>query len=97
MNTNYEPIISKISENVKLLIKHNIQLKKRNTDLEQANESLQHILEQKEKEIEILEKNCERLKIAEVIIKGSGSNKEAKTKISRIVREIDKCIALLNK
>lgn len=55
-------------------------------------------------EIEILEKDKlemsqknEQLKIATLLLSGVDENREAKQKINRLVREIDKCIALLNK
>jgi uncharacterized protein YdcH (DUF465 family) len=55
-------------------------------------------------EIELLEKNKlelsqknEQLKIATVLLSGVDENKAAKQKINRLVREIDKCIALLNR
>ena len=45
---------------------------------------------------EELERRYENLKMAKAIL-GSGENShDAKIKVNRIVREIDKCIALLN-
>jgi hypothetical protein len=46
--------------------------------------------------LEIGQKN-EQLKIATQILSGKDESREAKQKINRLVREIDKCIALLNK
>jgi len=55
-------------------------------------------------EIKLLEKDKldlnqknEQLKIATILLSGVDENKEAKQKINGLVREIDKCIALLNK
>jgi hypothetical protein len=55
-------------------------------------------------EIELLEKaklelsqKNEQLKIATHLLSGVDENREAKQKINRLVREIDKCIALLNR
>ncbi len=39
----------------------------------------------------------EQLKIATLLLSGVDENQEVKQKINRLVREIDKCIALLNK
>lgn len=44
---------------------------------------------------ELSQKN-EQLKIATHLLSGVDENREAKQKINRLVREIDKCIALLN-
>ncbi len=46
--------------------------------------------------LEMSQKN-EQLKIATLLLSGVDENREAKQKINRLVREIDKCIALLNK
>ncbi|NOR74854.1 MAG: hypothetical protein GQ525_06825 [Draconibacterium sp.] len=50
---------------------------------------------EKEK-LELSRKN-EQLKIATHLLSGVDENREAKQKINKLVREIDKCIALLNK
>jgi len=56
------------------------------------------------KEIEILKKEKlelshknEQLRIATHLLSGVDENREAKQKINKLVREIDKCIALLNR
>ncbi len=46
--------------------------------------------------LEMSQKN-EQLKIATHLLSGVDENREAKQKINKLVREIDKCIALLNK
>ena len=44
-----------------------------------------------------LSRKNEQLKIATLLLSGVDENREAKQKINKLVREIDKCIALLNK
>jgi len=44
-----------------------------------------------------LSKNVEDLKFAKTLAGGNEDSHEAKIKINRLVREIDKCISLLNK
>jgi len=44
-----------------------------------------------------LEQKYENLKIAKMLIASEDEQKDAKGRIQKIVREIDKCIALLNK
>ena len=68
---------------------HNVQLKK-------ENESLKKELEQKKSEIAGFEKQYNNLKLAKSLASVESPH-EVKIKINRIVREIDKCIALLNK
>ena len=55
-------------------------------------------------EIELLRKEklklgqkIEQLRLATHILSGVDENREAKQKINKLIREIDKCIALLNK
>jgi len=50
----------------------------------------------KKEKSEISQKN-EQLRIATHLLSGVDENREAKQKINRLVREIDKCIALLNR
>jgi len=57
---------------------------------------LAHI-EVKEKENELITKKYESLKLAKTIAASSSDAHDAKVKLNRIVREIDKCISLLNK
>ncbi|WP_047447849.1 hypothetical protein [Alistipes sp. ZOR0009] len=57
---------------------------------------LEKALAAKEKEVRGLMNENEKLKLAKAF-SSSDDSKEAKVQISKIVREIDKCIALLNK
>lgn len=53
-------------------------------------------LENKEKRIRELEKKVELIQLGDAFKASSEDVKEAKKKIGRIVREIDKCISMLN-
>jgi len=44
-----------------------------------------------------LDQKQEKLKFANIVLSGTDENREAKNRINKIVREIDKCIALLNR
>ena len=69
----------------------NLELRKKNTDL---NDKLTE-LENKLKETE---KSFENLKMAKVLSTVSDHDiNDTKLQVNRIVREIDKCIALLNR
>jgi hypothetical protein len=65
-------------------------LEKNNIDLEQKFNTIKE-------EKEDLTTQYNNLKLAKDITGSIGSNHNAKLKVNRIVREIDKCIALLNK
>ncbi|HOS85149.1 MAG TPA: hypothetical protein PK199_09560, partial [Bacteroidales bacterium] len=61
------------------------------------NNELQQIIEQQNNTIKELERNYKNLQIAKAVSDSGGDTTEAKRKIEEIVREIDTCIALLNK
>ncbi len=70
---------------------------------EQKVQELDDALSKKEDElqtanhmIEELNAKCENLLTARVVSASAGDKKESKAKISQLVREVDKCIALLN-
>ena len=48
-------------------------------------------------ENEVLSKKNENLRIANLMLAGTDESKLARNKINKVVREIDKCIALLNR
>jgi phage shock protein A len=85
-------------------LKQNTQhLFERYIRLEQKNKVLQEELEKLKDQIELMEaeglelgRNNEQLKIANQLLSGKDENQEAKQKINSLIREIDKCIALLN-
>ncbi|MGB4539903.1 MAG: hypothetical protein WBI19_07180 [Prolixibacteraceae bacterium] len=71
--------------------------------LERRNEELQQEIMALKGKIEVLEKEkadhvtkYENLKLAKRIAEGYGDNRTARLKINKLLREIDKCVALLN-
>jgi len=68
-----------------------------NSRLRVANEELEQKLKQKQKKIEDLEQKNNTIKLAKAFLAESTDAHEARIKINRIVRDIDKCIALLNR
>jgi hypothetical protein len=68
-----------------------------NLRLKQQYEDLQKTVQQKQLLIEELEQENQRLALVKGIMADSEGSQDAKVQINRIVREIDKCIALLNR
>ena len=73
-------------------------------NLEQKKKLLQEQIATLHKEISKLEqerleigRKNEQLKVANQLLSENEDNREAKQKINSLIREIDKCIALLNK
>jgi predicted nucleic acid-binding Zn-ribbon protein len=72
-------------------------LKSELSNLRNGNEELKRALQERDGRIKELELKYERIKLAEAFL-GEGENtQEAKRKINELVREIDRCVALLNR
>ncbi len=68
-----------------------------NTQLKQKNDDLQQLVQQKQSLIDELEEKNQRLSMVKSIVANDQDSHDARIQINRIVREIDKCIALLNR
>jgi chromosome segregation ATPase len=72
-------------------------LKHENENLRTGKDALQTMLIERETEMKELEKKYDRVKLTGALL-GEGENaNEAKRKITELVREIDNCIALLDR
>jgi hypothetical protein len=71
--------------------------KAENQNLKQEVEWLKRKIEEREIEIDSLKKAQETKQLADSFLVTSGNTQEARVKINKIVREIDNCIALLNR
>ncbi len=89
-------VIDSVYEKVRTLINLQDQLKKLNADLINEQVELKQIIENQIKEIEQLKDKNKNLKISKSI-KQTEESSDAKKKIDDLMREIDKCIGLLNK
>jgi hypothetical protein len=96
-------IVNDLKDKVKTLISIIERTKEENFQLFQEKQNLLNVVKEKDEEIKKYNKEIDDLKFANAISNG-GSNEEvalirheAKIKINRMVREIDKCISLLNK
>ncbi|MDE7378134.1 MAG: hypothetical protein K2N13_04135 [Paraprevotella sp.] len=95
MPTQEELLIKTLQTRVRLLME-------RYRKLAAENEELYGMVDEKEKNIEALlkekaelERKYETLKLAKMIEIGDNDMKNAKSRLSRLVRDVDKCIALL--
>jgi predicted RNase H-like nuclease (RuvC/YqgF family) len=66
-------------------------------ELEKNVLNLKHEIELLKNEKTEISRRNEQLKLATHLLSGVDENREAKQKINKLIREIDKCIALLNK
>lgn len=89
-------LINELKYNIRRLIN---SLEKTKFELEKTNDEykgLEFQFETYKAEFEMLNKRYENLKVAKALAEGDPDNQAAKQKINKIIREVDKCIALLN-
>jgi len=92
----YEELIVLNRKIDELLSKYNA-LKDETAELKRYNSTLNEAVHDKEAVIKELETKNERIKLTGALLGESGNAGEAKKKITELVREIDKCVALLNR
>lgn len=85
-----------LEDRLKNLLSNYEFLKEENKVLLQNNAELQVLLQKKEKQLEEQQKQFNLLKVAKTIEGSNENTRETKLKINALVREIDKCITLLN-
>ena len=90
-------LLNDLKANTQQIFKEFNQLENEKNLLEKKILSLKNEIEILEQEKSELGRKNEQLKIATQLISINEDNREAKQKINFLVREIDKCIALLNK
>ncbi len=88
-------LVSRINEQVlELLDQHHI-LRGERTELQTQNAELLESIEELKTEIDQLKEQIVKLKIAKSLTDKEGST-EVKAKVEELLREIDKCVGLLN-
>ncbi|HQG56854.1 MAG TPA: hypothetical protein PK496_07590 [Bacteroidales bacterium] len=89
--------LKNLNNKIDILIQRYRALEEENKNLRTLNENLEKMLREREDELKELEKKYEIIKLTGALLGESEYGLEAKKKISELVREIDKCIALLDK
>jgi hypothetical protein len=97
MNAEQIEILGTLRTRIKTLMNLYKDEKREKNKLKQDNLDLLRKLGEKEKHILELEQKYDNLKIARTLAIDVEEIHDAKIKVNRIVREIDKCIALLNR
>jgi predicted nuclease with TOPRIM domain len=90
-------IIERIKESYYRLKNLYEEQKAINQKLKTENEKIIAEIDEKKDRILNLEAELNKIKLAHALIGESDNKQDAKQKINKMVREIDKCIALLNK
>ena len=90
-------IINSIEIKVGRFIEKYNQLQLEKSDLQENKDALNAKLQEKEKQIVVLQDKVKLMNISKSIDTPQEDVKATRLKINEYVREIDKCIALLNK
>lgn len=97
MTEEEQNLLNNLKINVQQFFKEFVSIENEKLVLEKNVLNLKHEIELLKKEKSELSQKIEQLRLATHILSGVDENREAKQKINKLVREIDKCIALLNK
>lgn len=97
MNEEKTTLVRDLNEKISTLIQLYEDAKNELVVLKGEVVDLKNALDEKERLLNDLETKTNNIKFAKTIIASSSDKDEAKKKIKFIVREIDKCIALLNR
>ena len=90
-------IHTSIKQKVKELISAYERLSEENLKLSEQKANVESILQKRELAYLELDQKYNQLQLAKVFTTSSEDAHEAKAKVNTIVREIDQCIALLNR
>jgi uncharacterized membrane protein YgaE (UPF0421/DUF939 family) len=97
MNNCGDDSINELGDKVRKIIALYIRLKEQQNILITENKELKTKLHKTEKELIELNRKYDTLKIAKSLLVSSDDKHDAKIRVNKMVREIDKCIALLNR
>ncbi|HAF28043.1 MAG TPA: hypothetical protein DCG75_03250 [Bacteroidales bacterium] len=97
MEIEQKDIAATLKDKIKKLLSLYNDLKAENAELKKQTEEYKIQVKNKEAELDFLKNKYNKLKLAKSLLASTGDSHDAKIKINSIVREIDKCIALLNR
>ncbi len=97
MNADQIEILGTLRNNLKKLMTKLENERKRSELLESELRELKDQFEKQGSEFEILEHKYNTLKLAKTLAADTEEGHDARIRVNRMVREIDKCIALLNR
>lgn len=93
----FEDAILSLTTKIKLLIGRNSVLRDENEALKYQVERLLNERAENRHEIESLKAKLESVRISDSFVTSAGGKKQARRAIEKILREIDDCMALINK
>jgi hypothetical protein len=86
-----------LAEKIEQIILVADNLKASNVQLKQQVDELSEALREKNQDMEVLEEKYRNLRLTKTLITSPEDIRNVKLQVNRMVREIDRCIALLNR
>ncbi len=96
MDSNQDQLVINLKEKIEVIVTMLEKSEEERSRLQKEKQQLSEQVKLKTIAFEKLEERYDTLKLAKAILGSSDNSHDAKIKVNRIVREIDKCIALLN-
>ena len=93
---NLDSYINGLAGRVKQLAKTQSELSVENTKLKSRNAELEQMITEQKNVLSRLEEENKVVKIAKAVTEDDEDRKEQRKRLNELVREVDKCIALLN-
>ena len=93
---NLNTYISSLAGRVEALAKAHGQLQEENLKLKSKNEEMEQVITEQKNVLSKLEEQNKVVKIAKAVTDDDEDRKEQRKRLNELVREVDKCIALLN-
>lgn len=97
MGSAQEDALELLQQRVQKVLELHSYRKTENEQLRRQNGELEEKVRLNAVKIKELEEKYNKLKISKALVASSNDVHDAKLKVNRLVREIDKCIALLNR
>ncbi|MEX0988649.1 MAG: hypothetical protein WD052_14315 [Bacteroidales bacterium] len=97
MSFNQVYIVDELKQKVRLLAEKLEAQRQSISTIVTENQDLEKRIRENELKINELKQQNNTLKLSKAFVSENGEPQEAKLQINKIVREIDKCIALLNR
>ena len=97
MSAEQTVILEGIRQKIQRVKNRLVEQQEENIRLKDQNDDLQKAVQEKQELIDELKERNQKLALAKGIMADGDVKQDAKIQINRIVREIDKCIALLNR
>ncbi len=93
---NLNTYISSLAGRVEKLAGSHAQLHDENLKLKSKNDELEQVVTEQKNVLSKLEEQNKVVKIAKAVTEDDDDRKEQRKRLNELVREVDKCIALLN-